>query len=95
MVSEDAFAAGAASVPGPITDGDADWMMHGFMPNRFNFRDGTGADSIGGAVFANDSKARRRVADGHGLCFILETGAASSGLVVAQGISVLARMRGT
>ena len=95
VVSMDAFTAGAASVPGPISDGDADWMMHGFMPNRFNFRDGTGSDSIGGAVFQNDSKARRRVADGHGLAFVLETGAASSGLVVAQGITALARMRGT
>ena len=31
LVSSDARAAGAGSVPGPSSDGDAPWLAHGFL----------------------------------------------------------------
>jgi hypothetical protein len=94
VVSEDAVAAGIASIPGPVSDDNADWLLHTWLTNRFVFADATGFINGGLAVMV-DSKARRRVQAEKNTAFVFETDAVSAGARLDFGISQLLRVRGT
>ena len=77
VVSEDAFAAGVASVPGPFTDASSDlWFVHQYILSDFIFGDATGFDSMGGRSYEVDSKAMRRVTDEERIVLVFENGSA-------------------
>jgi len=89
VVSEDAFAAGAASIPGPISDIDNDgWFM--WQPLVFNFRV---ADNAAGTVWQFDSKAKRIVRPGSRIAIMVENGNATQGANFQAVIRLLGKFR--
>ena len=71
LVSNEAAAAGAASVPGPFTDGDADWMWHGFLSVSSLAESAIFGDAAFDRVIV-DTKAMRKVKSSQSLIFVAE-----------------------
>jgi len=87
-----AIAAGAASLPGPVTQGDDDsWFVWRPIVQRGFLS--TGA-AIQGQVYAFESRAMRRVEDGYGMAIMVENNTTpavtTTGLIISAGISLLA-----
>lgn len=99
IVTSDAFAIGAGSMPGPLTNSDAQlWMWHQFITIRGVAAQSQGAD-IGRNAFADvryqiDSKAMRIFHNNETLFgmteFGVETGTA--GVVQSADVRVLAKL---
>ena len=71
LVSNEAFAIGAAAVPGPVSEQDWDgWLWHSFFHSGFAIA----ADaSVGVALrIPIDSKAMRKWSEGYTLCPVVE-----------------------
>ncbi len=87
VVSDLALAAGAASIPGPVTDAaDDGW----FMWQGFVLRQQSAAfQQPNSDVVRFDSKAMRRVEEGFGIAFMVENASPTFGLSVAIEISML------
>jgi hypothetical protein len=91
VVSEDAFAAGAASIPGPFSDASSDlWMVHQYFAQSFQFASGVGAGFNGsfGMQLDIDSKAMRKVTEEERLVVMVENGSAD-GMVFNVALRVL------
>jgi len=91
VVSENAFGAGAASVPSPFEDIGDDWLWHGVFPLRAFSASPTGIQLVGSMQREIDSKAMRRVKEGDVLTFVadgidLDAGATYS---LSAGIRIL------
>ncbi len=70
LVTTDALAAGAASVPGPSSDADASWIWHAFLPVHVQAAI-AGEEFVARAVI--DSKAMRRIKGGNeSLVWVIE-----------------------
>ncbi len=93
IVSSDAFAAGAASVPGPVTDKDSPWVLHQNVITQNEFSSGVGFEKTAMSMF--ESKARRRMTNNELLALVLETDALSDAVTVRTGWSGLVRVQGT
>ena len=79
VVSEDAFAAGVASIPGPFSDASSDlWMVHQYVVSDMIFGTAVGFDSMGGRSYEIDSKAMRKVSEEERLVVVFENGAADA-----------------
>jgi len=87
MVSDEAFAAGVASIPSPLTDGDDDWLWHQFcsVTSRFGAAAGEGVEFR----FPIDNKAMRKLPPGKTVCAVIEM----NNLVGAVTIDTLLNMR--
>ena len=93
VVSDTAVAAGAASLPGPVTDASDDgWFL--WVPFMQ-----TSGSSIGGSPFALgivseefDSKAMRRIEEGFTVAFMVENAHATFGLDFAVAIALLSSL---
>ncbi len=73
IVSDQAFAAGAASIPGPFTDSDWDgWQTWISGSARFEFGDATGFE-LQSEIQQVDSKAMRKVTDGETIVVMAES----------------------
>ena len=77
VVNDLALAAGAASIPGPITDGSDDgWFVWEGISSR-------GAETIGGGTVSQariiDSKAMRRIEEGFGIAIMVENASGTGG----------------
>ncbi len=94
ITSQDAFTAGAASCPGPLSDDGADFMFWLPCQNVFRFDTAVGSSREGTRI-PFESKARRRMPDDGGLTFIFETASFGAGVNLSVGVSVLTRLRGT
>jgi len=72
IVSDEAFAAGAASIPRPFDDDDwAGWLVHGYYGGHFEFDiDG---NTFSPAPMAIDSKAMRKVGPNETLVWVAES----------------------
>ncbi len=73
VVTDRAFAAGVASIPGPFTDAGWDgWFAWGAFSQRWDFQDATGAGyaAIGYPV---DSKGMRKITDDETVVLVAET----------------------
>ncbi len=91
VVSNEAFAAGVASMPGPFTDADSDlWFVHQLMFAAFE-QSGTvdGFESAAGQSYTINSKAMRKVTDDERIVMILENGHASQGAVAYVAVRLL------
>ncbi len=76
VVNDDAVAAGAAAVPSPLNDLDAEWIWHGFLLLQIQAGTGVGASlNVGGVVdrLTCDSKAMRRFKQNQVLAFAMHT----------------------
>ncbi len=92
VVSDQAFTAGVASIPTPITDKDSDlWIMHQYFQTRYQFRTGVGADVIS-QTFEFDSKAMRKVPEGSRLVWAVENASGSAGLSYILQFAVLIKL---
>ncbi len=89
VVSDLALAAGAASIPGPVTDANDDgWFVWEPFVTVSQFTVGVSNAGAGTSPwFEFDSKAMRKVADGFGIAVMFE--ALAQGIEVNIGVSVL------
>ncbi len=95
VVTADAFTAGAASIPGPNVDDEADWLMHRYIINTHAFGSATGFTSPTGTSMVIDNKARRRLPANSLVAIMLESALASTGLTFKSAWRALSRVRGT
>ncbi len=73
IVSDRAFAAGAASIPGPFDDAGWDgWFVWGSFGDTYEFSDATGILSVSKDHIV-DSKAMRKVTDDETIVFMAES----------------------
>ena len=87
VVSDLALAAGAASIPGPFTDGSDDgWFV--WQPFVQTAQEGT-ISNLTSYQYAFDSKAMRRVEEGFGIAVMLENSSATFGLRATIAIAML------
>jgi len=96
MVNDRAVTAGAASIPGPITDGTDDgWLLYVPFAQSFTFVTAAGFDSRGGTQFAFDSKAKRRLEEGKTFVIMVENAHATHGFFVSMVFRTLSVVSGT
>ncbi len=89
-VTDRARVAGAASIPGPITDGDDDgWMV--WVP--FAQKSVVNVTAPPSMQYMIDSKAQRIVREGQEIAVMVENGDGVTGLTVALQLRVLSRFR--
>ena len=75
VVSEDAFAAGAASIPGPFSDASSElWLVHQFLFAPVEFTSAAGFESAAGRQYVINSKAMRKFTEEERLVFMIENG---------------------
>jgi len=88
IISSDAFAAGAGSVPDPISEPEYPWIWLGTMDIRVELTAATEAWGISAQRVDVDSKAMRKVKPGETACMIIQaagvTGAPNINVEVAQ-----------
>ncbi len=95
VVSLVAATVGAGSIPGPVTDTDANWMVWEPFQGRFQILGaGTGNDGDSGAHFDFDSKAMRKLSEDEALVMMVENSNAVSGFDFTLGVSTLVSLRG-
>jgi len=79
VVSEQALAAGVASLPTPIVEEDSDlWFLYETAVVEFLFGDATGF-ALTNTVKYFDSRAQRKIQDGQGIVFMVENASATAG----------------
>ena len=93
IVNDLALAAGAASIPGPVTDQDDDgWFVWESLMAVSTLADNTapaaGHSQVGG-VIDFDSKAMRRVEEGFGIALMFENSNVGHLMRMSMGISLL------
>ena len=78
IVSDEAFAAGAASLPRPFDDDDwPGWLVHGYWQSRVEFQSATSEVFIP-HTHVIDSKAMRKIGPGETLVWVMEDNASIS-----------------
>ena len=94
VVTDIALAAGAASIPGPVTDiADDGWFLYVPIAQTLLFADSTGlAQSVN---YAFDSKAKRVVGDGQSMALMVENASASFVFQVVFTLRLLSQVTGT
>ena len=94
VVSEQARAAGVASVPDPTTNALSDlWFVHQFWATDFTFI--TGAGFQGGSTFSRysfDSKAMRKVVDGNAIVIVIANSASAGGIDFVMNFRILFKL---
>ena len=86
VVSDLALAAGAASIPGPVTDADDDGW---FVWEPFVNRGSSNTSSYQGNNWRYDSKAMRKVEDGQGVAIMVENASAIHGFMINLSLAML------
>ena len=77
VASDQAVAAGVASLPTPYTDQDSDlYFVHQYFTGGLRFSDVTGMGDRPWSIFEFDSKAMRKLDVGQTLCIVIENGSA-------------------
>jgi len=91
-VTDQAIAAGAASIPGPVTDGaDDGWFV--WVPFAQDTASTTLGNAGNGGTWMIDSKAQRIVREGQQLAVMVENAHATHGLEIMLSLRGLARFR--
>jgi len=87
VINDIALAAGAASIPGPVTDDNDDgWFVwQPFMQTSVNVVNG----GIVSRVLEFDSKAMRKVEEGFGIAVMVENSSATTGFQITTAFSML------
>ncbi len=87
-VNDVALTAGAASIPGPVTEAaDDGWFV--WQPVTSSGDNGGGGISDTSVLYQFDSKAMRTVEQGFGLAVMFENGSATDGLRLVFALSLL------
>ncbi len=84
VVTQQASAAGVASVPTPLTEANSDWYVYEQLTNSFIVSSAVGIDARGDVSKAFDSKAMRKVDTGDDVVSVAEVPATgiSEGLIL-------------
>jgi len=86
IVSDEALAAGIASIPKPMANADSDWFVHQGMITSFAFGSGVGfVGSTFGREYTIDSKAMRKVGPNDSLAGVVENLTAFGADITAVG----------
>ncbi len=94
VVTDAAFTAGAASIPGPVTEASDDvWFMWQPLMTFTEFKDSTGEQIVQPLPF--DSKAKRVVETGRRIVLMVENAHATQAFTFGIGFSLLSQVRGT
>ena len=81
IASDQAVAAGVASISTPYTDQDSEvWLMHRYFGGAVRFHTAAGFDAQAMTSFEFDSKGMRKLPQGRTLCVVVENGAATTGI---------------
>ncbi len=92
VVSDEAAAAGAASVPLPYTDAESDlWVMHQFFAAPFEFGTAVGFSDVA-RQYEIDSKAMRKVSEDQTLVLMVQNGSAAHGMQYRLDLRLLAKV---
>ena len=92
VVSDLALAAGAASIPGPVTDASDDgWFVwEGFAAvSQFTLAVSNAGAAQGSLQVDFDSKAMRKVPDGFGIAVMAENTSGGGGWEIGMTVSIL------
>ena len=96
IVNDLAVAAGAASIPGPITDRESDgWFLYVPIVQQFNFASGVGLQPDMAVQYHFDSKAKRRVQEGFQIAIMVENAHATHGFAISTIFRMLTQITGT
>ncbi len=87
VVTDLAVAAGAASIPGPVTDADDDGW---FVWQAFGGASMATSSAERGRLFNFDSRAMRRIEPGQTVAVMYENASATTGLIVELATSLYA-----
>ena len=94
-MSDLATAAGAASIPGPFTNGSDDWFVYQPIVQLHRFSSGVGFDAQAATQYRIDSKAKRITHEGRAIAVMVENGHATAGFAINFNIRLLGMVRGT
>ncbi len=95
IVQETAFAAGAASVPDPVTEvGNDGWFLYVPIANSFTFATASGFQTQV-AQYDFDSKAKRILSGGSRIILVIANSSPSHGFEFSLVIRLLSQVRGT
>jgi len=95
VVTDLAAAAGAASIPGPVTEGGDDgWQTYVPFAQSWNFQSAVGAQERA-KWYPFDSKAKRVVSTGESLAIMIENAHAAQAFFVVLNMRGLSQVRGT
>jgi len=96
LVNDLAIAAGAASIPGPITDGSDDgWFFFQPLVARFTPLSSVGVEPNIGHMIDFDSKAKRKIQEGFQIAIMVENASASNAFDIAMVFRTLTQITGT
>ena len=87
LVSADAFAAGVASLPGPTSDFDFPWWMHGFLP--WSIVNGVAYSAFSGEL---ETKSQRKTKPAQTLVLVAENPHGSFGMELVFGWRLLSML---
>jgi len=94
IVSDNAAAAGVASIPGPATEASDDgWFVWVPIVQRWELGTFVGFDSHQSVQYEIDSKAKRIVQAGQTIAVVVES--VASGFTIATVFRMLSQVRGT
>ena len=85
VVSDQAVAAGAASVPAPIANTDAPFFVYEAFINSFELGDATGFVQPSGTLLTVDSKAMRKVGINEDVAVVGQTAGAAGSIITVAG----------
>ncbi len=94
VVSDEASAAGVASIPTPISNASSDkWFVYQMFFNSWAVSSAIGAvNRSGGQVYQIDSKAMRKVDVGEDIVFVAEFDATGEGFRIIDGGRILIKL---
>ncbi len=96
VVTDIAIAAGAASIPGPITNfGDDGWFVYVPIVQGVEFLSAVGVNPDAWHQYDFDSKAKRIVSEGQNLALMVENASSSFAFEVMAVFRTLSQVRGT
>jgi len=85
IVSDEAVAAGSASIPGPTSDTDAPWFVWQPWINSFLLGDGTGFVEPAGYTVVIDSKSMRKVGLNQDVAIMAQEAGGVGAIITARG----------
>ena len=85
VVSEEAAAAGVASIPDPDTNTDGDWLVWQSLITSFAFGSDIGFGHGVGQQYVVDSKAMRKVGNNKQVAIVVSNSSAVGGIVGIEG----------
>ncbi len=91
VVTDEAVAIGVTAVPTPVAQSASDWHVFETMFGRFSLGSGVAFTELGHERVI-DSKGARKVDLGEDMIEVVETGADSSGAVIASAVRTLIKL---